>query len=69
MLKAGEPTVTVRGLPSEVTLFVFGREPQADVELLGDDAGVARLSGPLPRDLTRTVTRSGRCGPARLMAR
>ena len=44
VLKADEPTVTVRGLPSEVTLFVFGRKPQARVELLGDDADIARLS-------------------------
>jgi uncharacterized protein (TIGR03085 family) len=45
VLKAGAPTVTVRGLPSEVTLFVFGRRDHADVELLGDDADVARLRG------------------------
>jgi len=45
VLKAGAPTVTVRGLPSEVTLFVFGRRTQADVELLGDDADLARLRG------------------------
>ena len=43
VLKAGRPTVTVRGLPSEVTLFVFGRRDQADVELVGEDADVARL--------------------------
>jgi uncharacterized protein (TIGR03085 family) len=43
VLKAGMPTVTVRGLPSEVTLFVFGRRDQADVELVGEDADVARL--------------------------
>jgi uncharacterized protein (TIGR03085 family) len=44
VLKAGEQQVTVRGLPSEVTLFVFGRKPQARVELLGDADAVARLS-------------------------
>jgi uncharacterized protein (TIGR03085 family) len=44
VLKQGSPSVTVRGLPSEVTLFVFGRKPQARVELLGDDDAVARLS-------------------------
>jgi uncharacterized protein (TIGR03085 family) len=44
VLKDDAPMVTLRGLPSEVTLFVFGREPQARVELLGDDAAVARLS-------------------------
>jgi uncharacterized protein (TIGR03085 family) len=43
VLKADSTTVTVRGLPSEVTLFVFGRKPQAGVELLGDDSDVARL--------------------------
>ncbi len=44
VLNGGSPSVVVRGLPSEVTLFVFGRKPQADVELLGDEADVARLS-------------------------
>jgi uncharacterized protein (TIGR03085 family) len=41
----GAPAVTVRGLPAEVTLFVFGRKAVADVELLGEDEAVARLSG------------------------
>jgi uncharacterized protein (TIGR03085 family) len=45
VLKPGEPSVVVRGIPSEVTLFVFGRKAQANVELIGDDADVARLSG------------------------
>ena len=45
VLKPGEPSVVVRGIPSEVTLFVFGRKAQAHVELIGDDADVARLSG------------------------
>lgn len=44
VLREGSPEVTVRGLPSELTLFVFGRQPQARVELLGDDDAVARLS-------------------------
>jgi len=44
VLNGSSPSVVVRGLPSEVTLFVFGRKPQADVELLGDEADVARLS-------------------------
>jgi uncharacterized protein (TIGR03085 family) len=44
VLKEGSPDVTVRGLPSELTLFLFGRQPQARVELLGDDDAVARLS-------------------------
>ncbi len=43
-LSAGSPEVTIRGLPSEVMLFLFGRKSQADVELLGDDEAVAALS-------------------------
>jgi uncharacterized protein (TIGR03085 family) len=43
VLKNGSPSVTVRGVPSEVVLFVFGRKAQSDVELLGDEADVARL--------------------------
>jgi len=43
-LTSGVPSVTVRGLPSEVTLYVFGRREQARVELLGDDDAVARLN-------------------------
>ena len=42
-LKGGDSTVIVRGLPSEVTLYVFGRRPQAAVELLGDATAVADL--------------------------
>ena len=42
-LKGGSPSVTVRGLPSEVVLFVFGRKAQSDVELVGDAADVERL--------------------------
>jgi uncharacterized protein (TIGR03085 family) len=42
---ADADTVTVRGLPSEITLFVFGRRDQSDVELLGDPGAVARLKG------------------------
>jgi hypothetical protein len=45
VLRAGEASVVVRGIPSEVTLFVFGRKQQAHVELVGDEADVARLSG------------------------
>ena len=37
--------MVVRGIPSEVTLFVFGRKAAGYVELIGDDADVARLSG------------------------
>lgn len=39
------PEVTVRGLPSEVTLFLFGRKAQAQVELDGAPGDVARLEG------------------------
>ncbi len=42
---AREPRVVVRGRPSELALYVFGRRPQARVELVGDDESVARLSG------------------------
>lgn len=45
VLKRADRSVTVRGLPSELALFVFGRRPQARVELRGDDADVAALSG------------------------
>jgi uncharacterized protein (TIGR03085 family) len=44
VLKDDAPMVTVRGLPSEVTLYTVGRKQHARVELLGDDAAVARLS-------------------------
>jgi uncharacterized protein (TIGR03085 family) len=44
-VRSGDDMVTVRGLPSELTLFVFGRKLEADVELLGEEAHVARLSG------------------------
>lgn len=45
VLKGGSDHVVVRGLPSEVTLFVFGRTAQAQVELTGPDDAVARLKG------------------------
>ncbi len=45
VLRQADESVTVRGLPSEVALFVFGRTAQADVEVLGDPAVVARLDG------------------------
>jgi uncharacterized protein (TIGR03085 family) len=43
-LKKGSRPVGVRGLPSEVALYVYGRTAQARVELIGDDADVAALS-------------------------
>ena len=45
VLKRADRSVTVRGLPSELVLFVFGRRPQARVELVGDAADVAALTG------------------------
>lgn len=43
-LSDGSPEVTIRGLPSEVTLYLFGRKTHADVELLGDDEAIAAMS-------------------------
>jgi uncharacterized protein (TIGR03085 family) len=43
-LKPGTPTGVVRGLPSEVVLYVFGRKGHAQVELAGDAEAVSRLS-------------------------
>lgn len=37
--------VVVTGLPSEVTMFAFGRQAQARVELSGPPAAVATLTG------------------------
>jgi len=42
-LTRGSDPVTVRGLPSEIALFLFGRGSQAQVDLLGTDDSVARL--------------------------
>ncbi len=42
-LHQGPDAVTVRGLPSEIALFVFGRQPQSVVELDGPDDAVALL--------------------------
>jgi uncharacterized protein (TIGR03085 family) len=44
-LSRSTATVTVRGLPSEITLFLFGRGAQAQVELDGAPEDVARLQG------------------------
>lgn len=43
VLKGGQEHVVVRGNPSELALFVFGRAAQAQVELTGPDEAVARL--------------------------
>lgn len=42
--KKGDRQVVVRGLPSEVALYVYGRTEQARVELVGDDEDVAALT-------------------------
>lgn len=43
VLKAAPEQVVVHGLPSEVTLFAYGRQDHARVELLGSDEAVAAL--------------------------
>ena len=43
VLKEAPEQVVVHGLPSEVTMFLFGRQAQARVELLGPDGAVAAL--------------------------
>lgn len=45
VLKSAGPAVIVRGLPSELVLFVYGRQPQARVDLDGAAADVAALTG------------------------
>jgi uncharacterized protein (TIGR03085 family) len=45
VLKDAPASVVVRGLPAELVLFVYGRKPQARVELEGADADVAALTG------------------------
>lgn len=45
VLKRAATPVVVRGLPSELVMFVYGRQQQARVELDGPDAGVAALTG------------------------
>ena len=45
VLKEDGSAVVVRGLPSELALYVYGRTDQADVELEGSDADIAALTG------------------------
>jgi uncharacterized protein (TIGR03085 family) len=45
VLKDAPARVVVRGLPAEVTLFAYGRQAQARVELEGTEADVAALTG------------------------
>ena len=43
VLKESDDQVVVHGLPSEITMFVFGRQDHARVELLGPDGAVTAL--------------------------
>lgn len=45
VLKDSPAPVVVRGLPAELVMFVYGRKPQARVELEGTDADIATLTG------------------------
>lgn len=45
VLKEANDQVVVHGLPSEVTMFVYGRQNHARVELLGPDDAVAAVRG------------------------
>ena len=46
-LKGGEGVV-LRGLPSEITLHVYGRRPQSHVEVLGPDEALAGWTSASP---------------------
>ncbi|MFI6346886.1 TIGR03085 family metal-binding protein [Streptomyces sp. NPDC050560] len=43
--RRGTPVVTVTGEPGELTMFLFGRQDTADVELEGDQEAIAKLHG------------------------
>jgi uncharacterized protein (TIGR03085 family) len=43
--KQAEPSVTVSGAVGELVMFVYGRQPQSRVEITGDDASVAAVTG------------------------
>lgn len=45
VLKDAATHVVVRGLPSELVLFAYGRQQQARVDLEGEDTAVAALTG------------------------
>lgn len=47
---AGGEIVTIVGVPSELTLYAYGRRAHSHVRLVGDDAALARLEG---ADLSR----------------
>ena len=42
---AGAPSVTLRGLPSELLLYAYGRDSVAVVEIEGDDSAVRAFTG------------------------
>jgi len=42
-LRAGEPTVTVVGHPTEIVLFLYGRKDAAAVDFEGPDDAIGRL--------------------------
>lgn len=44
-LLKGDDVATVRGLPSELVLFLYGRKAVRDVEIDGSDAAVAKVRG------------------------
>lgn len=44
-LRRGEHPVVITGLPSEISLHLFGREQVSDVELSGPEDAVARFRG------------------------
>jgi uncharacterized protein (TIGR03085 family) len=43
--RRGTPVVTVTGEPGELTMFAFGRQDTADVQLDGDQDAIAELHG------------------------
>jgi uncharacterized protein (TIGR03085 family) len=45
VLRDGQPSVTLVGLPSEIALFVYGRQAQSHVAIEGDPVLVEKLKG------------------------
>lgn len=43
-ISSGEPTVVVRGLPSELALYAYGRGAVADVAVSGDETALTEIS-------------------------
>ena len=43
-MSTGTPEVTIRGMPGEILLYLFGRKAQAQVERIGDDDAIAAVS-------------------------